>query len=291
MSKEPSKQNEPGSNKFILGVAAFLALLLIVWLAQRRTAPKALETAQNSAAQVDSTSAKTFNRPTPSNQETNAEPEEPKENGPRAYLVVDFTDPNKSYENYKLSNVVVTAQGLTLAPGAESGSFESPSLALKMPSSMSAVLWKQEVPKGASVKVESCISGDNQNWSSWYPVEDTGDDINPIYPDGSPNPNYGFIPGGYVSTGLDLIPFVRYRFTLSNSGGDKEFRLPDGTFAQKLLIQKARIYHGDFAGTEGKLATPDRYPPGLPTPEEQARFKAEQAAAKPPASTEPPANP
>lgn len=267
MSHEPAKSPEKSSNKLIYAVVALLALLLIVWLAQKNTAPKVAEAAPKTSPAPDATAARNLARPAPS-PETGEQGEEPKDNGPRAYLVEDFTDANKSYDKYKLENVQVTPNGLTLAPGAEKGTIESPTMVLQMPSSTTAFLWKQDVPKGSGVKVEMAVSADNQSWSPWYPVDDMGDDINPLYPDGSPNPNYGYVPGTYVSLGLDLVPFIRYRMTLLQNCSDcKEYRRPDGTFAQQLLIPGARIWHYNGTGQDGTLAK--TYPPGVPTQQDQ----------------------
>ena len=268
MPNEPVKSPENSSGKLIYGVAAVVVLLLIIWLAQKNTAPKVDQTAQQNT-NVQGTAARNLARPNPTKGETEGDGEEPKENGARAYLVEDFTDPKKSFEKYKLDKIQVTPKGLTLAPGADKGTIESPTMVLQMPSSTTAFLWKQEVPKGSGVKVEMAVSADNQSWSPWYPIDDMGDDINPLYPDGSPNPNYGYVPGGYVSLGLDLVPFIRYRMTLVNNCSDcKEYRRPDGTFSEQLFVPGARIWHYNGAGQDGKLAT--AYPPGVPDPKAAA---------------------
>jgi hypothetical protein len=256
MSKEPSK-NQNSSQKVFVIVMAIIALLVLIWVFQKKPAQVVAEDKPVETADTVKNDAEVVEAPevTPDAQPTEEQAPEPAKNAETAYLIEDFTDPNKKWDNYKMSNVVMTAEGITLAPGATEGVFESPPLPMAFPGNMVAPLWKQEVPQGAAVDVQMAISPDNQMWSDWYPLPDTGDDISPIYPDGTPNPNYGHVPGSYISTGLDLSAFTRYRFTLRTTGGETEYRKPDGTFADRLLLSRLRVYYLDSTLGEGKPAT------------------------------------
>ena len=203
--------------------------------------------------------------------EEEEEYKEPDKNAETTWMIEDFTDTNRNWDGYIMRNVQVTPNGLELVPGAKKGYFESPVLTTPIPANMVAPLWKQEVPQGACVNVEMAISGDGQNWSTWFPLPDTGDDISPLYPDGTPNPNYGHVPGAYISTGLDLAAFTRYRFTLATEGCDgQEYRLPDGTFANTLRVTGLRVYIADSTLGQGTMLTGDSMPPGIPGDETPA---------------------
>ncbi len=291
----PNEVNKPknGSNKGILAVVAIIAVIGAFFLFKSK-GPKPIATPDDTnAATARVASSKVPTRPVSAEEPaTNAEPKEPDKNAETTWMIEDFTDPKRNWDKYKMKNVQVTARGIELAPGAKEGSFESPVITTTIAANMVAPLWKQEVPKGSCVKVEMAISGDNQHWSPWYPLDDTGDDISPLYPDGTPNPNYGHVPGAYISTGLDLAAFTRYRFTLAAEGcDDKEYRLPDGSFASSLVVSRLRMYLADSTLGDGKILGKDNIPPGVPGKETPAGQEPPPAGSAPAPNLTPASDP
>jgi hypothetical protein len=272
-----SAQNSKSSpNKLVIVVCLIAFLLVLVYAFRDNKGTSGAQPNAGAGAKSEHADARTLTKPQPSTvTATNETPEEPESNAQRDYLIEDFRDGKRDWSAYKLSNLQMSEQGIGLVGGATNGVLESPSLALKLPSNMVAPLWKKQGPECAGLKVEMAISSDNQVWSPWYPLEDTGDDINPLYPDGSPNPNYGYVPGTSVSLGLSLSSFTKYRFTFSKSEG----------CAQGPTLQAVRLYHLDSTLGEGTIAT--SFPPGPPTPEEAAQQLQESNNTLPPANTVP----
>lgn len=259
----PSNQKS-GPNKIVL-ILCLIAALLIVFYVMRgdKTAPSTTRT--NEVASATSSNEKNFVKPEAA--ETNAAPEtpeEPAENAQRSYLVHDFRNQKEFPAGWHTTNLVLTENGFTLAPGATNGTLETATLPLNLPSNMVAPLVKKEGPECSGFKLEMAITSDNQTWSPWYPCEPTGDDINPIYPDGTPNPNYGHEGYTYVSTGLDLSAFTKYRIVL-----EKGANCP-----QAPTVQGMRLYHLDSTLGDGKMAT--SYPPGPMSPEEFKKWAEEE---------------
>lgn len=265
------KPEQKSSSKLGVAIAALVLLAVVVFfLSQKKTSDVAKQEPPPAVKPPTETqTVKTAVTKPERKIEIAESTAEPETNAVTAYLVEDFRDSKKDWKaaGYKMNNVKITDQGVTLEDGATNGVLESPPMVLKLPSSMVAPLYKQEVPKGASVKIEASISGDNQTWSAWYPIEDSGNDISPVYPNGTPNPNYGYVPASYINLGLSLAGFVKYRATLSTSGGDKEYRMADGTFPSTLRLTGMRIYHLDTSQGAGKVD--NQFPPGPPQPGEQ----------------------
>lgn len=263
----------------VIVIIALVAVVGILWMMMKKSPPPAPVAEEIQGGQVQAAALQDASRrPTAELAPVEDEYVEPEKNAESTWMIEDFTDPKKSWANYKLKNVQVTPNGIELVPGAKEGSFESPVMTMPLPANMVAPLWKQEVPKGAAVRVEMAISGDNQSWSPWYPLGDTGDDISPLYPDGTPNPNYGHVPGAYISTGLDLAAFTRYRFTLATEGGEEDYRMPDGSFANTLRVPVLRIYVSDSTLGDGTMITKDTLPPGVPGNETPAGSEEEPVA-------------
>jgi hypothetical protein len=268
MPSDPKPAEQKGSSGKLLAILALIAIVIIaVLLNQNRSKPveephaKKTETAPPPAVAENQGA----NRPQPKETPVEEDHKEPESNAERAYLIEDFKDKAKDLSKYKMKGVRLSDEGIVLEDGATNGIVESPTLPLKLPSNMVALLWKEDRPDYTSIKPEMQLSYDGQNWSAWYPIESTGDDINPLYPNGEPNPNYGYVPGGYVSLGLDLVPFVRYRIGLE--------RVASGN--QTPTLKGIRMYHLDSAGKDGQMMKSiAQFPPGPPTLEEQ---KAQQA--------------
>lgn len=279
-----SEQKKPSSK--IIAALAVLAILIIGVIAlQNREKPPVVENTPAPPAQVAQSEPVAQGAVRPPENETpppaEEEAKEPESNAERAYLIEDFRDKNKNWSNYKMTGVRVTDEGIVMEDGQTNGVVESPTMTLQLPSNLVALLWKEERPDGAFISPEMQISADGQNWSSWYPIESTGDDINPLYPDGTPNPNYGYVPGGYVSLGLELIPFIRYKFTMSRLG----------VTTQSPTMKGIRFYHLDSTLGEGRMATPADYPPGPPSAEqlqEQQRAQQEEVNQVPQVQNPPP---
>jgi hypothetical protein len=268
MSNDPKTKKGP-SGKLLLVLALIAVVIgLILTMQNREKAPEPVAQ-KNEAPKPQAAAPETQgNRPGPT---MTPPPEEsapePAENAQRAYLIEDFRDTKRDWSKFKMNHVKLSSEGISLEDGQTEGSFESPCTALKLPSNMVALLWKQTLPDGTVVKPEMSLSSDCQTWSAWYPIESTGDDINPLYPDGSPNPNYGYVPGSYVSLGLSMVPFVRYRFNLVRADLSKP----------SPIVPIARFYHLDSTLGQGAMAKDSDFPPGPPSPEE---IQANAAASK-----------
>lgn len=192
------------------------------------------------------------------------DPNEREFNAKIGYVIDDFRGFHKSLDGYTLEGLKRTEEGLTLdddsetsitAAGAILGVLQSPTLPLSFPSNAVQPIWRAKSPEDGSIHVELSLSPDQENWSHWYPSEPTGDDISPTYPDGRPNPNYGAISGGAIANGLKLLPYVRYRVTLT-AHGDK-----------RPVLQEFKITHLDTTEGQGQLATE---PPGVSAPTSEA---------------------
>jgi hypothetical protein len=266
MPNDPKLKKGP-SGKLLVILALIAVVIGLVLMMQNRAktpGPVAQKPEPQKPQAAVAPTRPTRPEPTPAPPTEESAPE-PASNAQTAYLVEDFRDTKRDWSKFKMKNVTVSAEGIKLADGQTEGSFESPCTALKLPSNMVALLWKQTLPDGTVVKPEMSLSIDCQSWSPWYPVENMGDDINPLYPNGDPNPNYGYVPGTYVSLGLSMVPFMRYRFTLVRADLSKP----------SPIVPIARFYHLDSTLGQGEMAKD--YPPGPPTPEEiQANAAASQ---------------
>jgi hypothetical protein len=201
--------------------------------------------------------------------ETSTPPERTTED-PMGYVVHDFRNHQMQLTDFKLDNVVLTEDGITLGPAGVDeattdgsptprvGTFESPPLALVAASNLVAPNWKEKLPANANVQIELSCSADQNEWTEWFPISRSDDEVSPTYPDGAPNPNYGNTPGTHVAFGLHLYPYARYRVTLAASG------------VESPVFQQIRLYHTDGTGGNGVLANqmPDTpaEPPPAPAP-------------------------
>lgn len=242
---------------------------------QARTAALPPEGSQKTPADPAVSSAP---EPAPSPTPFVPEEPEPEQNARIGHIIDDFRGYSKNLDGYKLDGLVRTNEGIALAPSSDDntsesdgfrrGVLESPVLPFAHPSNAVQPIWRAKVPDSeASLRVELALSADAQNWSQWYQIEPTGDDISPTYPDGSPNPNYGAVSGGIIANGLSLYPYMRYRVTLASTGEDvtpvlEEFKV---TYLDSTLGQG---YPADQPPPEEMQAdVQSPAPTPLPTPE------------------------
>lgn len=168
---------------------------------------------------------------------------------PRSFLRLDFRNGQTPLDGFKLKNLEVTSAGITLPPappGSDEpriGVLESPPTPFKHPSNVIVPIWRGENPAGTTLQVEVTFSPNNDEWTQWFPIEKSNDPIEPFYPDGSPNPNYGAFVGTPVGFGLELYPFVRYRVTLVS---DNASASPN--------LSAMEFYHSDSTMGQGFLA-------------------------------------
>ena len=157
---------------------------------------------------------------TPVPEETAMDPEDQ----PRNFFVLDFMEISDLPEGYTLEDLEFTQDGIKLkplTPGEEArpryGVLHSPVLEMDFPSNAVSPLWRQDVTEeGTSVFIEVAVSPDGDNWGLWQPVHYDDDAGQPteFYPDGSPNPNYGYTPGGVLCWGMSQYNYFRFRATL-----------------------------------------------------------------------------
>lgn len=168
----------------------------------------------------------------------------------RDYRVDDFRDPKMDMTGYKLDGLEITSAGLTLAAapdgkkeGIRKGVLESPTLPLSFASNYMMPLWKAKTNEGSGLTVEMAISPDGQDWSSWFTLGPNADEISATYPDGRPNPNYGYQGGEGIANGTRLYSFARYRVTMTS-----------GDATQDPFLEAFRVYYVDSTGPDGVLA-------------------------------------
>jgi len=159
----------------------------------------------------------------------NAAPPSPAARQPRQFWQLSFDSGMDAAtlraQGYTQQGLEVGSAGLFLsgpaanADGSREGWLRSPSLELEFPSNALALLWKGDFPEGTGFGAEVSFSPDGVAWGRWHDVRPDPDSLGQIaefYPDGRPNPNYGYTPGGMVHWGLQLGRFWRFRVTLSS---------------------------------------------------------------------------
>jgi hypothetical protein len=118
-----------------------------------------------------------------------------------------------------------SARGLALSPvpgGSpgmpRAGRIVSRPLRLDFAANAVSPLWQAELPERATLVVELSMSSDGQRWEPWHEMAadpDAATEIEETYPDGRPNPNHGFTPGGMLLAEEARWTHLRYRVTLS----------------------------------------------------------------------------
>lgn len=147
----------------------------------------------------------------------------------------------------------LTEEGWTLTPpeaGEEENPriamFESPAIQLNFESNAVNPLWKERSPDGTEVLVEVSLSQDGHTWTDWMPTTSGHyeGDMSPTYPDGRPNPNYGYTLGDMTFYGLKRFQFFRFAMTLYSETADapvvSDFRLfyQDSTMGDTSMAQE-----------------------------------------------------
>lgn len=138
------------------------------------------------------------------------------EDQPRTFYTQHFK-PGELPDGFQLHNVLLTERGLELAPGKDGepriGMVESPPMTFEFDSNAFAPMWIDDLPEGTSVLVEVAVSPDGENWGMWHQADidhDSYGQIAEFYPDGTPNPNYGYTPGGNFIWGNMTWKYFRY---------------------------------------------------------------------------------
>lgn len=197
------------------------------------------------------------------------DPSEPEENAKISYHIDKFRAYSTPLDGYKLDNVQLVNDGIILG-GAKSeettatettfrrGVLESPVITLAHASNAFQPIWRAALPTSdAGIQLELAMSPDGENWSKWFSIQPSGDDISPTYPDGTPNPNYGAVSGTVVCDGVRLYPFMRYRVTLSSTGEEIS-----------PVLEELKVTYLDSTAGEGYLAGPGPQPsPEVPPAE------------------------
>ena len=194
-------------------------------------------------------------RPTP-------DPHNP-ENQPRDFLVFDFTKMDSVPNGYLLDGIELTKDGFKLKPAAageedseRKGMLVSAPELLNFPSNAISPLWKEKLPEGTDMFVEIQMSPDAENWGAWQWVtvdDDSVTQMSPTYPNGMPNPNYGYNPGGVFHWGDLQYNYVRYRFTLYSEVEDSP------------ALEGVRFFYQDSTLGDGRIAQPNEIPTEEPT--------------------------
>lgn len=174
------------------------------------------------------------------------------EDQPRKFYVLEFDKLQEFPEGYSVENLRLTERGIELdpqQPGEEDkpryGVLESPPQEFDFPSNAISPLWKEDLPEGTSMLVEMSLSPDGKNWGIWHQVMVDDDSVGQIaeyYPDGSPNPNYGYTPGGVLCWGLRQWAHFRYRITLYSE------------VAASPILSGFRLFYQDSTLGEGYLS-------------------------------------
>lgn len=167
---------------------------------------------------------------------------------PRRFVHTEFRSTIPLREGYLLEGARLTARGVELEPLPEGtepsprfGTISSAPERFDFESNSVAALLRDEVPPGTDIYVELAMSPDGENWTDWFvTAPDPHADVAPAYPDGTPNPNYGFTPMALVNFGLNTWPWYRYRATLYSETADSP------------TLQGFRLYHQDTTLGEGR---------------------------------------
>ncbi|MFH0792738.1 MAG: hypothetical protein V2A74_01755 [bacterium] len=144
---------------------------------------------------------------------------------PTGHKVIDFRTLDGLDEGGELDGVVLTDKGLQLDPqfdpgeGPRIGTYTSPPLEPEFLVNAAGPQWKEEIPKETTLQIELSFSLEGQNWTQWYRVEvDPHGAPEQYYPDGRPNPNFGYVIGNLIipGTGTERFAYYRYRLILSS---------------------------------------------------------------------------
>jgi hypothetical protein len=190
---------------------------------------------------------------------------------PRTTYVREFRGLAELPPGFRAEGLALAPEGLQLAPGdgPRKGFLYSPDEPAEFPLSALAPLWKPVLPDGTRIDLEFALSPDGKSWGPWTRViadPEAADEISPTYPDGRPNPFYGFLPGGNFAYGEERWAAFRYRFVLASTG------------APTPTLEAIRFYYQDTTlgqGTVGSVHTLEKLAGQLPPSDD---FPAEPSA-------------
>lgn len=174
------------------------------------------------------------------------------EDQPRAFYVRDFMNSWKLPAGFIADGIMATPEGLQLVPLAEGetglrqGTLISAAEMFDFPSNALAPLWKENVPAGTDIMVEMQVSPNGEDWGAWQYIgidNDSHGQIASHYPNGKPNPNYGYTPGGLLVWGDMQFNHMRYRITMFSENEDTP------------TIEGFRGFYQDSTMGEGRVAT------------------------------------
>lgn len=82
--------------------------------------------------------------------------------------------------------------------------------------------WLEQMPEGTGITVDVSTSSDGQHWTEWQHshTEPGEDHVEPFFPDGRPNPNYGETIGDLDSRTDNYGRYIRYRITMTTEKGE-----------------------------------------------------------------------
>ncbi len=179
----------------------------------------------------------------------------PAELQPRAYYERRFGEMAYLPDGFELDGVILGASGIELDPnlepdeqGIRQGTLVSPPEPFDFPSNAVAPLWEENLPDGTDLVMEVQVSPDGENWGAWQYLSIDNDSYGQMmqyYPDGSPNPNYGYTPGGLLAWGDRQFQSMRYRATLVSSNSSSP------------LLGAFRLHYQDSTMGEGHIASMD----------------------------------
>lgn len=186
---------------------------------------------------------------------------------PRNFDTFDFREMAMFPPGFEAENLELTQDGLKLPdplPGQEEsprqGILNSPPQIMEFPANAVTPLWLEKMPDGTDVFVEIAVSPDGENWGMWHWIEvddDSVGEIREFYPDGTPNPHYGYTPGGTMAWGVKQWQYYRYRVTLYS----------DANVSDSPVMSSFRLYYQDSTLGQGHVAEPQKSPSENPTEE------------------------
>jgi hypothetical protein len=183
---------------------------------------------------------------------------------PRTTFVQSFKEMKSLPAGYTAENLVLGAEGIQLAPPSDpdnprrEGTLTSANQATDFPSNSFAPLWLDKLPDGTEVNLEIAFSPNGTDWGPWSPVIRSDEsEIEPVMPDGSPNPFFGYSMGPLFSWGSDQWDHFRFRVTLSSET------------AESPTVEAIRIYYQDSTMGDGQTGRLEELESVLPRPSEE----------------------
>lgn len=254
------------------GLVLLLACTLLILLNRKPVTEQDTTSEANADFQAMRADAAAVEEEGGANADAESTPEEPEpihytESGmdpadqPRAFYQQDFK-PGELPEGFELHNVRLTERGFELEPGEAGqprvGMVQSPPMPFDFNSNAFAPMWVEDLPEGTSVLVEVAVSPDGENWGMWHQADvdhDSYGQVSEFYPDGSPNPNYGYTPGGNFIWGDMTWKYFRYNIALYSETGESPSVSSFRGFYQDSTLEQGKLAELDVP--EEKTASPE----------------------------------